>query len=663
MSAEAGVPAGVEQRQSVRLIFGALLLVLLLASLDQTIVSTALPTIVGDLGGVSDLSWVVTAYLLSSTVAGPVYGKLGDQYGRKVVLQSAIVIFLVGSALCGISQNITELIVFRGLQGLGAGGLIVVTIAVVGDIFPPRERGRYQGYFGGVFGVSTVAGPLLGGFFVDNLSWRWIFYVNLPIGLIALAVIATVFQPRTDHVKHTIDYLGAALLAGGLSAIVLYTSLGGTTYSWTSPWMIALIAGGVVLLIAFVFAEARAAEPILPLELFRNRVFSVTSAVGFIVGLALFGAITYLPLYLQDVRGHSPTTSGLLILPLMAGLLITSIGSGQLITRFGRYKPFPVAGTALMTVGLLLLSRLHVDTSTAVTGAYMLVLGLGLGLVIQVLVLAAQNAVDYKYLGVASSGSTLFRQIGGSIGVAVFGAIFANQLTSHLVGKLPPGAHVPASAANPAVVKTLPSAVRSVFATAITDALTTVFLVAAGIAAVAFFLTWLLPEVPLKTTAGAANVGDGLHPSRDDDALREIERALSKLAGREERWQLYERLAFRAGVDLAPPELWLLARLGERTPLTRDELDVQLQTDPRQVAAALQQLQQLSFVQSEDGGAIELTTSGRRDYERLVEARSAGLQDLLSGWDPEAHAQLQELVDRLSRDLVSEIPEPATAAA
>ncbi len=315
-----------------------------------------------------------------------------------------------------------------------------------------------------------------------------------------------------------------------------------------------------------------------------------------------------------------------------------------------------------MTVGLGLLSRLHVDTPTAVTGAYMLVLGLGLGLVIQVLVLAAQNAVDYKYLGVASSGSTLFRQIGGSIGVAVFGAIFANQLASNLVGKLPAGAHVPAAAANPAVVKTLPHAVRDVFVTAITDALTTVLLVAAGIAALAFFLTWLLPEVPLKTTAGATDVGDGLHPSRDDDALREIERALSKLAGREERWQLYERLARRAGVELAPPELWLLARLGERTPLPREELNVQLQVDPQQVAAALQQLQQRSLVQSEDGGAIELTTSGRADYERLVEARSAGLHDLLSGWDPDAHAQLQELVDRLSRDLVSEIPAPATAA-
>jgi EmrB/QacA subfamily drug resistance transporter len=662
MSAQAEIPGQAGQNQRVRVIFGALLLVLLLASLDQTIVATALPTIVGDLGGVSDLSWVVTAYLLSSTVAGPVYGKLGDQYGRKVVLQSAIVIFLIGSALCGISQNITELIVFRGLQGLGAGGLIVITIAVIGDIFPPRERGRYQGYFGGVFGVSTVAGPLLGGFFVDNLSWRWIFYINLPIGLIALAVIAAVFQPRTDHEKHTIDYLGAALLAGGLSAIVLYTSLGGTRYSWTSPGMLALIVGGVALVAAFVFAESRAAEPVLPLELFHNRVFSVTSAVGFIVGLALFGAVTYLPLYLQDVKGHSPTISGLLILPLMVGLLISSIGSGQLISRFGRYKPFPVAGTAIMTVGLLLLSRLHVDTSTVVTGAYMLVLGLGLGLVIQVLVLAAQNAVEYKYLGVASSGSTLFRQIGGSIGVAVFGAIFANQLAANLVGKLPPGAHVPASAANPAVVKRLPPAVHDAFVTAITEALTRVFLVAAGIAALGFLLTWLLPERTLKTTTQAPDVGDGLQPARDDNALREIERALSNLARREERWQLYERLAARAGIDLAPPELWLLARLGERAPLTETQLDEQLPVDPLQIAAALEELENRSLVQGEDGGPIELTKSGRADYERLVAARSAGLRELLSGWDPDENPQLRQLVDKLGRDLVSEIPAPAAAS-
>ena len=424
--------------------------------------------------------------------------------------------------------------------------------------------------------------------------------------------------------------------------------------------MLALIVAGVALLAAFVFVEARAAEPILPLEIFRNRVFSVTSAVGFIVGLALFGAITYLPLYLQDVKGHSPTTSGLLITPMMAGVLITSIGSGQLISRFGRYKPFPIAGTAIMAVGLVLLSRLQVDTSTLVAGAYMLVLGLGLGLVIQVLVLAAQNAVDYKYLGVASSGSTLFRQIGGSIGVAVFGAIFANQLTSNLAGRLPAGAHVPA-AANPATVEQLPPAVHDAYVTAVTDALQTVFLAAAGIAILGFLLTWLLRELPLKTTAQAPDVGDGFHAARDDNALREIERALSKLAAREQRWQLYQRLATRAAVDLAPPELWLLARLGERTPLTEGQLTEQLRVDPHQIAEALEQLQQWSLVQRRDGGVIALTTPGREDYERLVAARCAGLRDLLSGWDPDGHPQLQRLVDKLGRDLVSEIPTPAVA--
>ncbi len=499
-------PAASAPPQRVRLIFAALMLVLLLASLDQTIVSTALPTIVGDLGGLSHLSWVVTAYLLASTVSGPLYGKLGDLYGRKPLLQASIVLFLVGSVLCGLSQNMSELIAFRALQGLGGGGLIVLTLAVVGDIFSPRERGRYQGFFGAVFGVSTVIGPLLGGFFVDNLSWRWIFYVNLPVGAIALIVIGVAFHSRAEHVRHSIDYLGAGLLATGLTAIVLFTSLGGTTYAWGSPESLTMLAVGIVTLVAFPFAERRAAEPILPLELFRNRVFVVTSAVGFIVGLALFGAITYLPLYLQVVKGHSPTSSGLTLTPLMVGLLFTSILSGQLISRYGRYKPFPIVGTAIMTVAVLMLSRLEVGTPIWQTIVAMVVLGLGLGMVMQVLVLAAQNSVEHGQIGVATSGSTLFRQIGGSIGVAAFGAIFTNRLAGELAAKLPPGAHIPTTA-NPEIVKQLPPAVHSPYVHAVAAALQPVFLTATGIAFIAFTLTWLLREQPLRTTTTAAAAG------------------------------------------------------------------------------------------------------------------------------------------------------------
>ena len=480
--------SGEQHRQRVRLIFGALILVILLASLDQTIVSTALPTIVGDLGGLQHLSWVVTAYLLASTVTGPLYGKFGDLYGRKGTLQTAIVIFLVGSALCGIAQNMPELIAFRGLQGLGAGGLLTTSI------------GRYQGLFGAVFGVSTVVGPLLGGFFVDHLSWRWIFYVNLPIGAAAFVVIGTVFHTRTERVEHAVDYLGAALLAGSLTSIVLFTSLGGTTFAWGAPESIALIVLGVALLAAFLLAERRAAEPILPLELFRNRIFSVCSAIGFIIGLALFGSVTYLPLFLQIVKGRSPTSSGLQLTPMMGGLLVTSIVSGRLISRFGRYKPFPVVGTAVMAVGMGLLAQLNLHSSVLDAALYMLVLGLGLGMVMQVLVLAVQNAVDYRNMGVATSGSLLFRQIGGSVGIAIFGAIFANHLQSHLASLLPRGAHAPKNV-SPQVVQHLPPAMHEAYARSVAESLHPVFVVAALITIFAFLLTWLLREVPLRDTA------------------------------------------------------------------------------------------------------------------------------------------------------------------
>lgn len=433
--------------QSIRLLFSALLLVMLLSALDQTIVSTALPTIVGELGGLDKLSWVVTAYILSSTIAVPLYGKFGDLFGRKIVLQVAIGLFLVGSVLCGLAQNMTQLVLMRGLQGLGGGGLMVISMAAVADVIPPANRGRYQGLFGGVFGLATVIGPLIGGFLVQHASWRWIFYINLPLGLFALLVIGAVFHSSNKRSQHQIDWLGAIYLS---------------------------------------------------MALFRNRSFLLCSLIGFVIGMSLFGSVTFLPLYLQVVKEATPTEAGLQLIPLMGGLLLTSIISGRIISRTGKYRLFPILGTLLGVTGMVLLTRITIHSPLWQLYLFTGVLGAGLGLVMQVLVLAVQNAMPAQMYGVATSGVTLFRSIGGSIGVALFGAVFTHVLQSNLQKLLPEGAVLPPGM-NPVAVQHLPADIRLDYLDAFGAAIHAAFLMAAGIMAVAFVLSWLLKEAPLKT--------------------------------------------------------------------------------------------------------------------------------------------------------------------
>jgi EmrB/QacA subfamily drug resistance transporter len=646
-------------KRRVRVIIGALLLGMLLAALDQTIVATALPTIAGDLHGLSELSWVVTAYILASTASTPLWGKLGDLYGRKRFFQAAIVIFLIGSVLSGISQTMGQLIAFRALQGIGGGGLMIGAQAIVGDVVSPRDRGRYQGVFGAVFGVTSVLGPLLGGFFVDNLTWRWVFFINLPLGAVALVVTAAVLPDAPQRISHVIDYLGTVLLAGAATSLVLLTTLGGTTYAWSSAPIYALAVLGVVLIVLFVLVERRAAEPVLPLRLFRNRVFSVSSMVGFVVGFAMFGAITYLPQYMQVVKGQSPTSSGLQLLPLMAGLLLTSMGSGILISRWGRYKVFPVAGTAVMTLGMWLLSHLAVDTSPLHYTVYMFVLGVGIGGVMQVLVIAVQNIVPYRDLGVATSGVTFFRSIGGSFGTAVFGAIFANQLTGNLAHYLagtpvPPGFDAEAGA-SPAALDRLPPAVHSGFVQAYAASLHTVFLSAVPVAGVAFLLTWLLKEVPLRETAGAPDQTQALAPTAmpsTEESADHVVRALSLLARREDRQRIYTDLAAEARVGLDPRSTWLLYRLDGRPKLDVATLSGDLHLDPDHVRDLVAPLTAAGYVEVDGAAAATVTPAGHAAIERLVAARRARLEARLGSWADEHDARLAQKLDELARDLL-----------
>jgi EmrB/QacA subfamily drug resistance transporter len=495
---------GYLSHKQILVVLGGLMAGMFLAALDQSIVATALPRITSDLGGLNRLSWVVIAYLLTSTASTPLWGKISDLYGRRLIFQAAIVTFLLGSMLSGLSQNMSELIGFRAVQGLGGGGLFALALATIGDVIPPRERGRYQGYFGAVFGTSSVAGPVLGGWLAGGPGWRWIFYLNVPIGLVALVVTSVALKMPVIRRDHKIDYLGAATVVGAVACFLLFTAWSGPDVGWLSGASILLLVGGAVLTAAFIAVELHADEPVLPMELFRLRVFTTCNVFGFIIGLAMFGAIVFLPLYLQVVDGMSPTRSGLALLPMVVGIFSTSISSGQIMSRTGRYKVFPILGAATVAIALVLLSRLNVDTPYWKAGLSMYAFGAGLGFTMQIIVTVVQNSVERRYMGTATSAVTFFRMMGGAFGAAMFGAVLTSRLTTHLAALLPPGAKLPGGAGssitqNVSKIQALPEPIHGLVIQAFNDSLHDVFLSAVPVVLVAFVVAFFITEVPLKS--------------------------------------------------------------------------------------------------------------------------------------------------------------------
>ncbi|MFE7391333.1 MDR family MFS transporter [Streptomyces sp. NPDC057582] len=493
-------PAAPEpQQRSVRVVMLALMITMLLAMLDNLIVGTAMPTIVGDLGGLEHLSWVVTAYTLATAASTPIWGKLGDMYGRKGIFLTSIVLFLIGSVLSGMAQDMGQLIGFRAIQGLGAGGLMVGVMAIIGDLVPPRERGKYQGLMAGVMAIAMIGGPLVGGTITDHLGWRWSFYINLPLGAVALAMVTAVLHlPNKKRTKAKVDYLGAGLLTVGITAIVLVTTWGGSEYAWDSAVIMELIAIGVVSLVGFLFVETKAAEPIIPLHIFRNLNFTLMSVVGFMSGFVMFGAVLFLPLFQQSVQGASATNSGLLLLPMLLSMMVVSLIAGRVTTSSGKYKIFPIIGSILMVAGLFLLSQMDTGTTRLTSGIYMAVLGAGMGFLMQITMLVAQNSVELKDMGVASSATTLFRTLGSSFGVAIMGALFTGRVQDEMAARGGGAATSKSAQLDAASLAKLPDAVREAYQFAVSSGTHIAFLVGASVGVIALVAAVFVKEVPLR---------------------------------------------------------------------------------------------------------------------------------------------------------------------
>jgi EmrB/QacA subfamily drug resistance transporter len=643
----------------MNIIFATILLGILLSALDQTIVSTALPTIVGDLGGSGHQSWVVTAYILTETIATVLAGKLGDLMGRKLVFQVSTVIFIVGSAVCGAAESMTMLILARAFQGIGAGGLTVTATALIGDVIPLRERGKYQGALGAVFGVTTVIGPLLGGFFTDDLTWRWAFYVNLPIGIVVVGLAFRTLPSAVAKLRPVIDWLGIAFVALGAGGLVLATSLGGNSYAWSSPTIIGIYAVAAVSVGIFIAVERRAVDPMLPLRLFNDSVFSVIMVLAFVVGFAMLGAITFLPTYLQYVKGVSATESGLRTLPMVLGLLVTSIMAGTVVGRTGKYKIFPVAGSFIMAIGLFLLSRLGVGSGFWTASAAMLVLGIGIGLLMQVLTLIVQNTAKYEDLGVATSAVTFFRTLGSSFGTAVFGALYSNALADRLSSAVAASPGVsPTATTTPEDLHRYPASEIVKIVTAYSDSLQIVFLWAVPVAGAAFIVSLFLKQVPLRgmSRGSAADMGEGFGMPDHSDSLQRLETALGRLLRKDGRTEL-PAVRAKAGSVLGVSDSWCVGQIRLRRHLDLPASLYAVAATTRVPAEVLQPAFDGAISAGYLSGTmndLSLTPLGTAESDKIVGAVKAWIAQRLAPDGAGDPAALDHALDHLARNLLTD---------